>query len=307
MPYCLSCRNHFETIPEMEWIDCNRMGLCKACGNVSKVKTIMITGLEDGYIASNLRAYAKQREGIKVTLNYRGLFRCNQFHNLEVPDAVIHLAALSGVKQCEDEVNWAVHTNILGTENVVGTCKRHGIPIWTASSFAAIQPENVYGYTKAMAEYLTMRYELGHVFVVSNVYGGLNFEKKSSVISMWAKWTKVNLPIVINGDGSQERDFIHVQDVVRGMIDQVNVALRGGPSYKKYYLCSGVKTSLTELAEAFTKEFKPEKSLMYKRDAHTGIKTPYLIPPMPHCTPRISLREGLHRLHTGYNGYDEGL
>ena len=50
MPYCLSCKNHFETIDEMEWIDCNRMGLCKPCANVGTTKTIMITGLDEGYI-----------------------------------------------------------------------------------------------------------------------------------------------------------------------------------------------------------------------------------------------------------------
>jgi UDP-glucose 4-epimerase len=308
MPYCLSCRNHFQTIEEMQTIDCNRMGLCKECGNVAKVKSIMITGLEEGYIASNLKAYAKNRAGIHVYQNYKGMFRDSNIFGAEIPDAVIHLAAISGVGACEKDPKWALHVNVVGTINVVEACKKLGIPVWLASSFAAIQPENFYGYTKAMAEYVTLQYELGRVFVISNVYGGLNFEKKTSILAQWKKYSDANLPIVINGHGQQERDFIHVQDVVRTMVDQVNVEIRGGPSYPKYYICSGVKTSVNELATLFYDKF-PKSNLGVQRypDVDVGIKTPYITAPMPHCVPRISLREGIRRLRTGYADYDVGL
>jgi nucleoside-diphosphate-sugar epimerase len=304
MPYCLSCKNHFETIEEMEWIDCNRMGLCKGCGNVKETKTIMITGKNKGYIASNLLKYVDQREGITAWLQRRDLFHKEFFGIDELPDAVIHLAAMSGVVPCERNPREALLTNVFGTIRVIEECEQRGIPVWLASSFAAIQPENVYGYTKQFAEYLTLRYSLGRVFVISNVYGGLNFESKTSVLSAWMKVMMMGLPIVITGDGTQERDFVHVQDVVRTMIDQVNVELRGGPSYDKYYICSGVKTSLNELYDLFESEFDPKVQIKYEPNAPTGIKNPYIIPPLPHCTPRISLRNGIHRLKEKYVTYD---
>ncbi|NIT61431.1 MAG: NAD-dependent epimerase/dehydratase family protein, partial [Aliifodinibius sp.] len=256
----------------MEWIDCNRMGMCKACMTDSPLRTILLTGQETGYIGSNIKQYGNNRRGFRVKESLQSVFVDDFLDACDYKvDAVIHLAAISGVKECEDAPEQAIYTNVMGTLKTIQSCQARGIPVWLASSFAAIQPENLYGYTKAMAEYLTMKYDLGFVFVISNVYGGINFDRKTSVIASWMRRNEKGLPILVHGDGTQERDFIHVQDVARSMVDQIQVQLEGGPSYKKYYLCSGVKTSLNKLYELFESEFKPRDPPIHRPDIGVGI------------------------------------
>jgi len=78
------------------------------------------------------------------------------------PDVVLHLAAATDVDRCEQEPDWAYHTNTLGTQNVALACQASGsvmVYISTAGVFWGDKPEpytefddprpmNVYGNSK---------------------------------------------------------------------------------------------------------------------------------------------------------------
>src|SRR3989338_5139896 len=54
------------------------------------------------------------------------------------PDVVLHLAAATDVDRCEQEPDWAYHTNAIGTQNVALACQASGatlIYISTAGVF----------------------------------------------------------------------------------------------------------------------------------------------------------------------------
>lgn len=71
------------------------------------------------------------------------------------------------------------------------------------------------------------------------------------------------IPLPVEGEGQTSRDFIYVQDIVRGLI---LCALNGKPG-EVYNLASGVETSILELAEAINGltdnpggiEFRPKR------------------------------------------------
>lgn len=70
-------------------------------------------------------------------------------------DIVFNLAALKHVPVCEENVWEAVQTNIVGVQNVVTAAMEHGVEtVVQVSSDKAVDPLNVYGYTKGVAERL---------------------------------------------------------------------------------------------------------------------------------------------------------
>jgi UDP-glucose 4-epimerase len=93
----------------------------------------------------------------------------------------------------------------------------------------------------------------------SNVYGSRQSELGPSpnVFSALRKSKKEKGYIEITGDGVQSRDFTHVSDIVNGHICAMNTNATG-----EYDLCTGINTSLNDIARFFNCEIKyiPERS-----------------------------------------------
>ena len=83
------------------------------------------------------------------------------------PDVVIHLAAFSGLKKCEENPEMAFDTNVVGTSNVIEGCLKANaklVFISTREVYGStntesyendtLNPINVYGKTKMQAEKL---------------------------------------------------------------------------------------------------------------------------------------------------------
>lgn len=82
------------------------------------------------------------------------------------PDVVLHLAAATDVDRCEQETDWAYHTNAIGTQNVALACQAMDtllVYISTAGVFGGDKPDpyiefdrpnpaNVYGVSKLAGE-----------------------------------------------------------------------------------------------------------------------------------------------------------
>ncbi|NOS67206.1 MAG: UDP-N-acetylglucosamine 4,6-dehydratase (inverting) [Candidatus Peribacteraceae bacterium] len=80
-------------------------------------------------------------------------------------DVVIHAAALKHVPACEYNPIEAIHTNIIGAENIINAAIDSGVKkVIALSTDKAVNPVNLYGATKLCAEKL---------FVQSNAYSGV--------------------------------------------------------------------------------------------------------------------------------------
>ena len=88
-----------------------------------------------------------------------------------------------------------------------------------------------------------------------NVYGpGENIDKKfGNVIGIWAAQIKNNESITIVGDGNQKRDFIHVIDLVDGLIKIAETKISNSDAWE---LGTGLNYSINELYSFFDKNFK---------------------------------------------------
>eukprot|EP00899_Mesostigma_viride_P016926 jgi/Mesvir1/25234/Mv20302-RA.1 len=100
----------------------------------------------------------------------------------------------------------------------------------------------VFGYTYNLKS-VTLR--------LFNVYGSRQDPNSpySGVISIFAKQMSSNQPITVYGDGNQERDFIHVNDVIKLLIkSQEHVSTDANV----YNGCTGNGTSLNKLIETLS-------------------------------------------------------
>ncbi len=146
-------------------------------------------------------------------------------------DGIFHQAALTVVQESYVKEKEYYDVNVIGTENILKLAKEFGIKVVFASSSSVYgnpkkipisedadrKPLNPYGLTKLEDEYLAERYSKMGVEIIGlryfNVYGLGQNDAYAGVITKFLKNIKMRKPPIINGDGTQVRDFISVQDV----------------------------------------------------------------------------------------------
>jgi UDP-glucose 4-epimerase len=139
--------------------------------------------------------------------------------HIEPYDGIVHLAALSGIIPCQKFPEQAKRRNLLTAANIFQEAARFKIPCIFTSSQAAKNPAtSSYAMQKRtcelMAEQFNSKGAQITVFRMTNVYGGPEYiERKSTVIKQFVKAYEEGRPLQIDGNGLQQRDFLHVDDV----------------------------------------------------------------------------------------------
>jgi dTDP-4-dehydrorhamnose reductase len=164
-----------------------------------------------------------------------------------MPDAIIHTAALTGVRECEDDKRKAWSSNVLGTENLVDACleynqKTYFVYISTACVFDGHRsfyteedipyPENFYALTKLLGEFVVKK--LPNYLIVRT-----NFVAKE-------KWRFPKAFIDRFGT------YLFADDVARGIKDVIQAKLTG-----VVHVCGDKKLSMFELARLTTPDVQP--------------------------------------------------
>jgi len=153
-------------------------------------------------------------------------------------DVIVHLAAVPGLKLCRDHPKNAVETNFYGTYLLLEKAVEYNIERFVFTSSAAVygkpqqqpiteehplKPINFYGVTKTAAEQLINAYHISNcltttIFRLSNLYGLGAYSHWKTVVPKFV-WQMVNdQSLSVRGDGKQERNFVHVRDVVGAVI-----------------------------------------------------------------------------------------
>ncbi|WHI51270.1 SDR family NAD(P)-dependent oxidoreductase [Microbulbifer sp. MLAF003] len=176
-------------------------------------------------------------------------------------DAIVHLAADTGVVDSIKNPAHNFEVNVQGTVNILEAMRRKGVKcLVNASTGGAIigdvvppvhelmpiNPSSAYGASKAAAEAYCSAYTQSYGLTItslrfSNVYGPLSLHK-GSVIAAFMKKILKREPCEIYGDGSQTRDFIFVGDLCQGIIKALEVRQSG-----VFQLGSGRPTSVNEI------------------------------------------------------------
>jgi UDP-glucose 4-epimerase len=185
----------------------------------------------------------------------------------EKPDAVAHLAAQASVGRSVTDPAFDASVNIGGGLNLLDCCRRFGVRriIYSSSGGAGYgdtdliptseehptRPASPYGITKVtMEQYVEVWGTLWGMSGISlryaNVYGPRqNPHGEAGVVAIFCSRLLAGEPPVINGDGLQTRDFVHVSDVAAANLLALERTDVTGP----VNIGTGVETSVNAICD----------------------------------------------------------
>jgi UDP-N-acetylglucosamine 4,6-dehydratase/5-epimerase len=133
-------------------------------------------------------------------------------------DFVFHAAALKQVPSCEFFPMQAVHTNVLGTENVLDSAIQHCVKnVVVLSTDKACYPINAMGISKSMMEKVAIAKgramgDNGGTIICCTRYGNV-MASRGSVIPLWIEQIKKGADITIT-DPNMTRFMMTLDDAV---------------------------------------------------------------------------------------------
>jgi len=256
--------------------------------------TIAVTGAA-GYISSRvlveLREAHPEWELVGIDNMYRGQVteaagveiqyvdirnRTRLEAALSGADVVCHLAAISGVDDCDENPDLAYEVNVTGTNNVAWFCRKTGAALAFPFSMAVLgdpesfpitadlprDPLNWYGRTKLLGERAVESFAEGafpaHLFLKSNLYGEHTVDGttvgKPTVINFFINRALSGETLTVYKPGSQARNFVHVRDVARAYVRSterlVEQLERGVTGTETYEIASEEDLSVMRVAES---------------------------------------------------------
>lgn len=181
-------------------------------------------------------------------------------------DVVFHEAALVSVAQSVEEPAESHAINLSATLALLEAARRHDVRVILASSAAIYgrpeaipidedhptRPSSPYGLQKlGLDHYARMYHDLYGLETVAlryfNAYGprqtGGDY---AGVITAFREQAAAGGPLTIEGDGTQTRDFVHVDDVVRANLRAATAEAAVGRAIN---IGTGEETPIRELAE----------------------------------------------------------
>src|ERR1700733_6216614 len=180
-------------------------------------------------------------------------------------DSVIHLAAAGSVVGSIQDPVGNFESNVLGTFRVLDAARRAGVARTVQASTGgaligdATPPVNEQSLPKPLSPYgasklagegyahaFAKTYGLRTVAVrFGNVYGPW-CARKRGVLNVYFESLHSGAPLVIFGDGSSSRDYVHVDDISHALQLGLEKDVPGGTVL---HAASGVETTVRELAD----------------------------------------------------------
>lgn len=194
---------------------------------------------------------------------------------LEGVDVIFHLAAISGVDDCESNPELAYEVNVTGTNNIAWYCRKTGAALTFPFSMAVLgdpetfpitadlarAPLNWYGETKHLGERAIESFAENafpaHTLMISNLYGEHSVDEttvsKPTVINFFLKRALSGQELTVYEPGTQARNFVHVKDVatayVRSAERLVEQLRSGATGTETYEIASRQAPSVMAIAE----------------------------------------------------------
>lgn len=246
---------------------------------------------------------------------------------LDGVDVVFHLACL-GVRHSIHSPRENHDVNASGTLSVLLAARHAGVARFVYISSSEVYgtartvpmtedhptaPTTVYGASKLAGEMYTMAFHRTYAYATTvvrpfNTYGPRSHHESDSgeVIPRFMLRCLAGRPMVVFGDGSQTRDFMHVSDTARGIV----LAGRSPEAIGEIvHMGSGREITINELARTVARITGQRAPDVVHEDARPG-DTLRLIADNTKARrllgfePRVGLEDGLADLMDWYAGLD---
>lgn len=206
----------------------------------------------------------------------------DKIFEIEKPDVVVAFAAESHVDRSIENAGAFIHTNIVGTFNLLEAARKFGvgtfIQIGTDEVYGQIpmpqssvetdplDPRSPYSSSKASGDLLALSYHTTHKLPVivtrcCNNYGPRQFPEK--LIPLFITNLMDGLSVPVYGDGRQIREWIHVDDHNRA----VDFVIQNGQPGQIYNIGSGVGLENIDITHRLLQSLnKDESSIRHVED-----------------------------------------
>ncbi len=226
---------------------------------------ILVTG-HKGFVGTNLTNALTEpwcgydlRDGNDI----RNEQQLDLFFEQHLPDKVVHLAALAGVRQGEEYPEEYYSTNILGTQLVVNMCEKYGVKHLVNFSSSSVfgggtpptketddkNPIGVYGISKLAAEHIVKVSNIPQITTVRpfTVYGYKG--RPEQVVYKWINQIKKDRHITRYGGDNSNRGYVYVNDLVQGVLSILSKD--GAWGYQDFNLGGQEVIGIMDLVEMF--------------------------------------------------------
>lgn len=247
------------------------------------MEKILVTG-GAGYLGSKLSIYLEGK-GYDVEIydkprdisDKESLARA-----LSDKDIVFHLAALANLSYVDSHPTETFITNIEGTENLCEICSKRKIFlnfISTCSIYgdcekeaaregSMISPKDAYACSKVAGEYIVLMWHFSqglkfNILRIGTVYGRSMKKEMREDMAVQNFLTKAvfEQKIEVQGDGTQTRNFINLDDLISGFYQ----VLKNNVSGEVVNLCGKESIPIKSIAEfalskgALSIDYRPER------------------------------------------------
>jgi len=229
-------------------------------------------------------------------------------------DAIVHLAAQVNLRASVENPRPYIDINVAGTTQLLAACARFGVPrfIFASSDSVYGQPKSTpvreatplrplspYAASKAAAEVFCSTY--AHLFGLSvavlrlfSPYGPR--QRRELAVSSFTQRIAADEEVHIYGDGSNQRDFTYVSDIVAGIVGALDSPIQGcevfnlsgGRPISILYLVRLIEKALDKKARVRFLPARREESAVLWADL-TRART------VLGYEPRVSIEEGIER------------
>jgi UDP-glucuronate 4-epimerase len=234
-------------------------------------------------------------------------------------DAVVHLAALAGVRPSLLDPVRFYEVNVLGTLHLFEACRAAGIRRIVFASSSSVYgldsqvpfreadpcatPLSPYAATKRACELVAFNAHHLHgqsltALRLFTVYGPR--QRPDLAIHKFTRLIAGGRPIELFGDGSTSRDYTWVGDIVDGIIAAVDQQGRdAAPAYRAYNLGGSQTTSLRELVDMIAAALGKQPIVDWKPEQPGDMKRTLADVALAHrelgYAPRVPIAEGIPR------------
>ena len=182
-------------------------------------------------------------------------------------DGIFHQAALASVQDSFSNPEEYHNVNVSGTENILKLAIKNNFKVVYASSSSVYgnpekipikesdnkNPINPYAETKLTKEKLAKKYAEMGVKVIGlryfNVFGKGQSKEYAGVLKLFLERIREGLPPKINGDGSQFRDFVYVEDVADANI----MSMDSNINHEFFNVGTNTSITILDLAQTIIK------------------------------------------------------
>lgn len=216
------------------------------------------------------------------------------FGILRNQDIVYHLVSTVVPSTSNQHISQDIEANVLFSSHLFDACVKYGVKkVVFLSSGGTVygkeskcplsestttNPISSYGVQKITIEKLLYLYNYMYgldyrIIRLANPYGP--YQRPNGILGAVTTFTYKALngeQIVVFGDGSVIRDFIYIDDAIKGILNIVN----GDNKHRTFNLGCGYGTSIKELLDIIEKSLRLKLNVVYKSGRSVDVPINYL-------------------------------